>query len=102
MLYIKINSNALQFIDTRQFQRLRYLKQLGTLSYIFHSANHTRFEHSIGVGYLSGNLLLNLDENQTSSIISFQQPSLLNSKTFFVFQSTVVTHCLISSKIVGI
>ena len=54
--YIKINSNALQFIDTRQFQRLRYLKQLGTLSYIFHSANHTRFEHSIGVGYLSGNL----------------------------------------------
>lgn len=62
--YIKINSNALQFIDTRQFQRLRYLKQLGTLSYIFHSANHTRFEHSIGVGYLSGNLLLNLKKDQ--------------------------------------
>ena len=62
--YIKINANALQFIDTRQFQRLRYLKQLGTLSYIFHSANHTRFEHSIGVGYLSGNLLLNLKKDQ--------------------------------------
>jgi len=62
--YIKINANALQFIDTRQFQRLRYLKQLGNLSYIFHSANHTRFEHSIGVGYLSGNLLLNLKKDQ--------------------------------------
>ena len=62
--YIKINSNALQFIDTRQFQRLRYLKQLGSLSYIFHSANHTRFEHSIGVGYLSSNLLINLKKNQ--------------------------------------
>ena len=76
--YIKINSNILQFIDTRQFQRLRYLKQLGTLSYIFHSANHTRFEHSIGVGYLSGQLLINLKKDQPELDINNKNINLIN------------------------
>lgn len=34
--------------DTRQFQRLRYLHQLGLTHYVFPSAVHTRFEHSVG------------------------------------------------------
>lgn len=54
---IHMNELCLEFIDTKQFQRLRDLKQLGTLSYIFPCATHTRFEHSLGVGYLSGNIV---------------------------------------------
>lgn len=30
-------------IDTAEFQRLRRIKQLGTSSFTFHGAEHTRF-----------------------------------------------------------
>jgi HD superfamily phosphohydrolase len=51
---IKICPIAKRIIDTDEFQRLRNIKQLGCCNYIFPSATHTRFEHSIGVYYLAG------------------------------------------------
>ncbi len=39
----------LDLINTREFQRLRRIKQLGTSSYTFHGAEHSRFSHSVGV-----------------------------------------------------
>jgi len=38
-----------ELIDTPQFQRLRGVRQLGPTIFVFPGANHTRFEHSIGV-----------------------------------------------------
>jgi len=39
----------LDLINTKEFQRLRRVKQLGTTSYTFHGAEHSRFSHSVGV-----------------------------------------------------
>lgn len=39
----------LDLIDSKEFQRLRRIKQLGTSQYTFHDAEHSRFSHSLGV-----------------------------------------------------
>lgn len=39
----------LKLINSKEFQRLRRIKQLGTTSLTFHTAEHSRFGHSLGV-----------------------------------------------------
>src|SRR5271165_3305595 len=45
-----------QVIDTKVFQRLRRITQLGLASYVFPGATHTRFSHSLGAAYLARTL----------------------------------------------
>ncbi|MDR1567957.1 MAG: HD domain-containing protein [Streptococcaceae bacterium] len=48
--YVHVNQRIIyQLINTREFQRLRRIKQLGTSSFTFHGAEHSRFSHSLGV-----------------------------------------------------
>lgn len=48
--YIHIeNKVVLDVINSKEFQRLRRIKQLGPASYVFPGATHTRFEHNLGV-----------------------------------------------------
>lgn len=44
-------------MDTRVFQRLRGIRQLGSSHLIYPSANHTRFEHSLGTCWLARKML---------------------------------------------
>ncbi|XP_074867790.1 deoxynucleoside triphosphate triphosphohydrolase SAMHD1 isoform X2 [Carettochelys insculpta] len=62
--HIDIHPLLVRIIDTPQFQRLRYIKQLGGTYYVFPGASHNRFEHSLGVGYLAGCLVRALHERQ--------------------------------------
>ncbi|XP_051489474.1 deoxynucleoside triphosphate triphosphohydrolase SAMHD1 [Apus apus] len=62
--HIEIHPLLVRIIDTPQFQRLRYIKQLGGTYFVFPGASHNRFEHSIGVGYLAGLLVRTLKERQ--------------------------------------
>ena len=39
----------LDLINTLEFQRLRRIKQLSGVSIVYHSAEHSRFSHSLGV-----------------------------------------------------
>jgi uncharacterized protein len=45
---ILVEDWALDIIDTREMQRLRRIRQLGTASLVYPGANHTRFEHALG------------------------------------------------------
>lgn len=58
--FIDITPLMRQIIDTHEFQRLRYLKQLGAVQFVYPSATHTRFEHSIGVSHLAHTMATHL------------------------------------------
>lgn len=60
---IEITDLAKSIIDTSEFQRLRRIHQTGVLLFLFPSANHTRFEHSIGVYHLARTFTKNLLED---------------------------------------
>ena len=51
--HIEIEGVAEALLDTPTVQRLRHIKQLGTVQLVYPSANHTRFEHSLGVYHLA-------------------------------------------------
>uniref|UniRef100_UPI00358EFFD1 deoxynucleoside triphosphate triphosphohydrolase SAMHD1-like n=1 Tax=Myxine glutinosa TaxID=7769 RepID=UPI00358EFFD1 len=62
--HIELPSLLVKIVDTPQFQRLRDIKQLGGAHFVYPGATHTRFEHSLGVGYLAGLLIKSLKERQ--------------------------------------
>lgn len=51
--HIELGPIAEPILDTAPMQRLRYVRQLGTVQLVYPSANHTRFEHSLGVYHLA-------------------------------------------------
>lgn len=62
---IPISNYACRIIDTIEFERLRYLRQLGTCYYVFPSATHTRFEHSVGTYYVTSWILDSIRNNSS-------------------------------------
>jgi HD superfamily phosphohydrolase len=56
--YVNINYELLiNIVDTFVFQRLRRIKQLSGVCMVFHSAEHSRFSHSLGVYELMNRVL---------------------------------------------
>ena len=60
--FIRINNTELQIIDNPIFQRLRRIRQLSGAHLTYPGAQHTRFEHSLGVMHIAGKAGIALSE----------------------------------------
>jgi uncharacterized protein len=72
--FIRFGNIEQQVIDSKPFQRLRYIRQMGVAYLVYPGATHSRFEHSLGVMDLatriyntliaSHNQIICLDKNE--------------------------------------
>jgi uncharacterized protein len=53
-----IHRLVLEAVNSRAFQRLRRIRQMGLAEFVFPGAVHTRFNHSLGATYLMSQALL--------------------------------------------
>ena len=67
---IVIDGMFMDIMGRHEIQRLHSIKQLGLGNMVFPGANHTRFEHSMGVYHLAGRMCeaLELDEEDTLAL----------------------------------
>ena len=61
--FISFPQEIWDFVDTPHFQRLKNIKQLGCVPWVFPGAVHTRFEHCLGTGHLAQKYISTLIEN---------------------------------------
>jgi len=66
--YVYITEGEKDIIDSYPVQRLRRLRQLAGAEYVYPGANHTRFEHSVGVMYLAGEVVGNPNISQIVNV----------------------------------
>jgi HD superfamily phosphohydrolase len=62
--YIDLDPIASAIVDTPIFQRLRHIHQTGVLYLVFPTANHSRFEHSIGTYHLATKMIGTIAKKQ--------------------------------------
>ena len=69
---ITIAPPFLDILDRHEMQRIRSVKQLGLGDLVFPGANHTRFEHCLGVYHLSGRMgkVLDLDDEDITALMA--------------------------------
>src|SRR5690349_11091774 len=60
---IQFSAEEMALIQTAQFQRLKGIKQLGLAHLIYPGAQHTRYEHSLGVTQMSTRIFQAVQDN---------------------------------------
>lgn len=68
---IEVTPFALQFLDVYEFQRMRFMKQLGTCNFIYTCAETSRFAHSLGVYHLA---------NKVMSVLKRKHPDIVTDR----------------------
>ncbi len=75
--YIHVHYQVIwDLINAKEFQRLRRIHQLGGTYQVYHTAEHSRFSHSLGV-YEVVRLMIETIENLKDVLSEFEQVALL-------------------------
>ncbi len=74
---IQITRLEAEIIDTKSFQRLRRIRQLGATHLIYPGAMHTRFDHSLGTLHMAQKIVDTVNNNRDSYISIDAYPHLL-------------------------
>ena len=69
---IRVDPLALRLVDSRAFQRLRYVRQLGLAYLVYPGASHSRFEHALGAYHLARRTLALLAERELTTALDPQ------------------------------
>lgn len=80
--FVHVPKLCQKFMDSPEFSRLRRIRQLGLVHYVYPSAVHTRFEHSVGVMHLAGKVAEHLNR-QYPGLISPREIELLQLAGLF-------------------
>jgi HD superfamily phosphohydrolase len=74
---IAVTTRVMRLIDTVPFRRLKHISQLGLVSLVYPGANHSRWEHSLGVYRLALRLLNRLSSDERfCQLVSDEQAEL--------------------------
>ncbi len=84
---LKIDDWMIKIIDTQEFQRLRRISQIGFANLVFPGANHTRFEHSLGVMEVARKLVERMDVDEC------ERMEILASALLHDIAHTPFSHC---------
>jgi len=80
---IGLTSLELELVQDEVFTRLKNIKQLGFVSYVYPSATHTRFEHSIGTLSITWEMMKRLlrkfEDNKDTQIVSLFTDDVIQS-----------------------
>ena len=60
---VYLSDEEMAVLDTREMQRLRGVKQLGTAYLVYPGAVHTRFDHLIGALHVTGKVIESINKN---------------------------------------
>src|SRR5215210_1187108 len=76
---ITLDDLAIRVVDTRAFQRLRYVRQLGLAYLVYPGATHTRFEHAVGTYHLARGTLATMAEREGLSGTKPDEPAVIRA-----------------------
>ena len=62
--FVKLDAQEMDIIDSPVYQRLRRIRQLSLTEMVYPGANHTRFEHSLGVVQLASEMFDNVTADE--------------------------------------
>lgn len=74
---IKLSKLEVVIIDSPLLQRLRLIRQLGVVHWVYPGASHSRFEHTLGVLHQSQRLIQAINQSSGAEPISANKASLV-------------------------